>query len=93
MKKNIVNNGSYKELPLKVYPNPIEKGLLHISYPDYANAFGSKVIIRDILGKEIHQIKLTSETTTYNIDKLRAEVYFLIIKNQKREIIQRFFKK
>ncbi|MBL0682447.1 T9SS type A sorting domain-containing protein [Aquimarina mytili] len=89
------NNSTTKssEFDLSAYPNPIESGLLHIVYPNYAKVQEPKAIIRDMFGKVVHEINIKSKTEMYNIDKLNAGVYFISIKVGNRKISTKFVKK
>ncbi|WP_164914140.1 T9SS type A sorting domain-containing protein, partial [Aquimarina sediminis] len=78
---------------LSIHPNPIESGVLHIKYPNYANAHRSEAIIRDMFGRIVDSVIFTSEKATYAINKLNAGVYFIVIKTRKGEISQKFIKK
>ena len=75
-----------------VYPNPIESGLLKISYKSKVNG-SYKIYIKDFMGKRIEEIKAISENVTYNIDRLNAGVYFIILKDGNKEISKKFIKK
>ncbi len=88
-----VDDNSIVERKLSIHPNPIESGILHITYPNYAKAYKSQAIIRDMFGRIVDQIIFTSETTTHAIDKLNAGVYFIVIKTRKGEISKKFIKK
>ncbi|WP_299443642.1 fibronectin type III domain-containing protein [uncultured Aquimarina sp.] len=75
-----------------VYPNPIQSGALTISNLNSKEVVGSKVIIRDILGKVINEVVITPEITTYNIDNLKSGIYFINIETKKGKVTQRFIK-
>ncbi len=83
---------SYK-FELTAYPNPVKSGLLHIIYPNFAKVQEPKAIIRDMFGRVIDQIDLTSKIATYNIDKLNSGVYFINIKDGNKNISTKFVKK
>ncbi len=78
---------------LSVHPNPVQSGLLHITYLNYAKAQELKAIIRDMFGRVVDQITIKSKTETYNIDKLSKGVYFVNIKDGNRKISKKFIKK
>ncbi|MDA7717072.1 fibronectin type III domain-containing protein, partial [bacterium] len=77
---------------LSIYPNPIESGVLHIKYANYAEAHSSEVLIRDMFGRVIDKLIFNSNITTYPIDRLNTGVYFIVIKTRKGEISKKFIK-
>ncbi|PKV52897.1 putative secreted protein (Por secretion system target) [Aquimarina sp. MAR_2010_214] len=90
---SLTGDNSVVEKKLEIHPNPIESGMLHIKYPDYAKANRSEAIIRDMFGRVVDKVNFKSETTTYAIDKLNAGVYFIVIKTRKGEVSKKFIKR
>jgi hypothetical protein len=59
---------------LKVYPNPVSNGVLHVE----SNLNTERIIsLYDVLGKEV--IKTTTSNTTINIANLNSGIYFVKI--------------
>ena len=62
---------------LKVYPNPVSNGVLHVE----SNLNTERIIsLYDVLGKEV--IKTTSSNTTINIANLNSGIYFVKISKE-----------
>ena len=78
---------------LSMYPNPIESGVLHVKYVNYAEAHSSEAIIRDMFGREVDKIVLNSKIVKHPIDNLNAGVYFIVVKTKKGEVSKKFIKK
>jgi len=81
------------ENTFSIYPNPVISGSLVIDYGHHVDTIDLQVTIKDILGKVIDKINITSKNFKYNIDALKSGVYFIDAKTENGKITQKFIKR
>ena len=72
--KQVLNNESFTESAIEVYPNPNSDGQLYISHAGEL----SYLEVYDVLGKKVKEFILTGSTQiTADISEMNAGIYFL----------------
>ena len=77
---------------LSVFPNPINDGLLSVVYANYKANVKASIVVRDVLGRAIRTIEVTSKATRFNIDDLKSGIYSISIETEGGVITKRFTK-
>jgi len=70
---------------VRIYPNPAENEL----FIDLADDTKTRAVITDMSGKEIHSVNLSEMHNRLDIQALRKGIYFLKLKNDKFEIVEK----
>mgnify|MGYP002858501962 CR=1 FL=1 len=82
--KQIANTSLENKL-LTIYPNPATN-IVHFTLPYDSNQF--KVIVTDLLGKQVATILLANGNMVWNTENLSSGMYFCILVNQNRDIVE-----
>lgn len=84
-----LSNVSFKDLEIKLFPNPVHN-ILHIELDRVEE---TAVIIFDLNGRAVLKTKYTSNNKTINVTKLQAGVYFLKLHAKNRMTTKKFIKR
>jgi len=71
---------------MKIYPNPSDTYLV----VENSGFVADEIVISDVLGQVVLQIKPVSGTTRIDVSKLSPGVYFVSTKNNAKKFVQKF---
>ena len=83
-----IGNINKEENAIKIYPNPVSKGILTIESDDVMN----KVVIMDATGKTVKTQSALGNKAVFNMDHFANGLYFIQVNTNKTSFTKRFIK-